>query len=398
MMLMKQITSYRLLIALALVGVGTSCQPKKEENREVSYSVQPAPEWTTLFTRTQGWLGADGIYSIPLNGNDADASGDTVLFVFSDTMYGDTVRSRQSRMPGRVMINNSLMRLRGNEPREENARFIVNVGNDTTSIFLPSTPKTQPGDYYWLGDGVVDHEAGDSLYIFGYRIHNTNDGSKFPFRQVGTTLLVCPPHTLDFATAKQVDLSIVSPSDDPAATIFGAGIYANTQASGAPDPDGYLYIYGIRGTSKDLIAARTKAGALEKFSSWEFKTSQGWSKDLQGATALADSISNEMSVSVIGPGQYALIYQLGGIFSEICMRIGSSPAGPFGPRKVLWNTSYELTDKDLYTYNAKAHPALSKPGELVISYNLNSFNFLEHIDRAPNFYHPRFIKVVFDKK
>ena len=391
-MLMKQIACYRLLIALALAGVWTSCQLKKDEHWEVTYSVQAAPEWTALFIRSQGWLGADGIYSIPLNGNDAGASGDTVLFVFSDTMYGDTSDTRQ------VMINNSVMLLTGNAPREGNARFMVNVGDDTTSMFRPSTPKTQPGDYYWLGDGVVDHAAGDSLYIFGYRIRNTHDGSKFPFRQVGTTLLICPPHTADFAKSRQVDLPMVSPSDDPVATIFGAGIYASTTPSGAPDPDGYIYIYGIRGTRKELIAARTKAGALERFSSWEFHTSRGWSKDLTEAAALADSVSNEMSVSAIGHGQYALIYQLGGIFSEICLRIGSTPAGPFGPRMVLWNTSAELTDKDIYTYNAKAHPALSKPGELVISYNMNSFNFLEQMKKTPTFYHPRFIKVVFDKK
>ncbi|MBT1707376.1 DUF4185 domain-containing protein [Fulvivirgaceae bacterium PWU5] len=395
--MMKQITFCRVLIALAVAGVATSCQQKKEEQKETTYTVHAAPEWTTLFTRSQGWFGADGIYSIPLKGSDAGASGDTVLFVFSDTMFGQAGDTSQSGAPGLAMINNSVMLLTGNEPQEGNAKFIV--GKNTTSVFLPSTPKAQPGDYYWLGDGVVDHAAGDSLYIFGYLIHNTNDGSKFPFRHVGTTLLIYPPHTTDFSKSKQVDLPLVSPSDDPAATAFGAGVYANTQASGAPDPDGYLYIYGVRGTNnKELMAARTRAGTLAKFSAWEFKTSSGWSKDLQSATALADSVSNEMSVSAIGNGQYALIYQLGGIFSEICMQIGSSPVGPFGPRKVIWNTSPELTEKDLFTYNAKAHPALSKPGELLISYNINSFNFLEQLKKTPNFYHPRFIKIVFDKK
>ncbi|MCD9017658.1 DUF4185 domain-containing protein [Parachryseolinea silvisoli] len=394
--MMKQIAFYRVLIALAVAGVGTSCQQKKEEQKETTYSVHAAPEWTALFTRSQGWFGADGIFSIPLKGNDGLASDDTVLFVFSDTMFGEAGDPSQSGAPGLAMINNSVMLLTGNEPREGNAKFIV--GKDTTSVFLPSTPKAQPGDYYWLGDGVVDHEAGDSLYIFGYLIQNTNDGSKFPFRQVGTTLLICPPHTTDFSKSKQIDLPLVSPSDDPAATAFGAGIYANTEAAGSPDPDGYLYIYGVRGPGKDLVAARTKAGTLARFSSWEFRTSDGWTKDLKEAARLADSVSNEMSVSAIGNGQYALIYQLGGIFSQICMQIGSSPAGPFERRKVIWDTSSELTEKDIYTYNAKAHPALSKPGELLISYNINSFNFLEQLKKTPNFYHPRFIKVVFDKK
>jgi hypothetical protein len=48
-------------------------------------------------------------------------------------------------------------------------------------------------------------------------------------------------------------------------------------------------------------------------------------------------------------------------------------------------------DIDFYTYNAKAYPYLSKPGELLISYNVNSFDFERKIKIHPYHLRPRFI-------
>ena len=79
------------------------------------------------------------------------------------------------------------------------------------------------------------------------------------------------------------------------------------------------------------------------------------------------------------------------------MQVGPTPAGPFGPRKKVWETTNYLEDKDLFSYNAKAHPAISKPGELLVSYNVNSFKFFEVIEQIPNLYRPRFVKIVFDR-
>ena len=58
-----------------------------------------------------------------------------------------------------------------------------------------------------------------------------------------------------------------------------------------------------------------------------------------------------------------------------------------------WETPEIYDGIDYYTYNTKAHPQLSKPGELLISYNVNSFQFEKDLKAYPNFYHPRFITV-----
>ncbi|HEY9023931.1 MAG TPA: hypothetical protein VIP05_06495, partial [Burkholderiaceae bacterium] len=38
------------------------------------WSAVAAPDWTAMFVRTSGWTGADGVYSFPLDGDDALAS------------------------------------------------------------------------------------------------------------------------------------------------------------------------------------------------------------------------------------------------------------------------------------------------------------------------------------
>ncbi|MGI8532073.1 MAG: hypothetical protein ACR2KN_03650 [Geodermatophilaceae bacterium] len=43
-----------------------------------------------------------------------------------------------------------------------------------------------------------------------------------------------------------------------------------------------------------------------------------------------------------------------------------------------------------YTHNAKAHPNLSTPDRLLISYNVNTFDFGENFSNA-DIYRPRFI-------
>ncbi len=75
------------------------------------------------------------------------------------------------------------------------------------------------------------------------------------------------------------------------------------------------------------------------------------------------------------------------------VQVGDSPAGPFYPFKKVWETPEIYEDIDFYTYNAKAFPHLSNPGELLISYNMNAFNFIEKFHKNPQHLRPRFITV-----
>lgn len=367
---------------------------------EVKFRVEEAPEWTALFKRSQGWFGGDGIFAIPFSGKDHEAAtpDDSILFVFSDTMVGEIKDGTLT--PGFKMINNSIMTLKGKDPVETNATFMVNRNEkgEPMTLFTPESPEAQEGDYFWLGDGFVNHAGNKNMYLFAYRIRNTNTSDDFPFREVGNSLLVIPEGSqYPFEDHRELDLPF-SHADEPGHTSFGVGILDNTEEAGTLNPDGFVYIFGIRGSNKELLAARIKPESIEDFAAWEFWNGSDWSENFKDCTPIADSVSNELSVTPIGDNQYALIYQYGGIFPTIYMQVGPTPAGPFGPRKKVWETTNYLEDKDLFSYNAKAHPAISKPGELLVSYNVNSFKFFEIIERIPDLYRPRFIRIVFENE
>lgn len=392
-----RLTGYVLFLSLLLFSCGVKqAEIQTKQSDSIHYSVEPAPEWTELFNRTTGWFGGDGIFAVPFSGVDSHPS-DSILFLFSDTMVGQIENGVLK--PGYSMINNSAMILHGKEASPSKAHFLVNAnaGRKAKSLFVPNTAGVQKEDYYWLGDGFVNHALDSSLYIFAYRIRNTNDNSAFPFREVGNSVIIVPRESkYPFSHHRQIDLPFSANRDSLSAS-FGVGILANTGAAGEPNPDEYIYVYGVRGKAKELIAARTTPERFENFSSWQFYNGENWSADFNAAMPVADSVSNELSITSLGDNKYALIYQYAGIMPTIYMQIGPSPVGPFGPRQKIWNTSGDIKEKDLFTYNAKAHPAISKPGELLVSYNVNSFNFLEKIEKIPNLYRPRFVRIVFNK-
>lgn len=400
----KPLPSLRFIAALFM---GVACGHRTAAQRDaklatdtvnLSYTVEEAPEWTRLFDRTSGWFGADGIFSIPLHGVDTPQStqGSQTLLVFSDTMIGEVEDGELQ--PGSVMINNSVAMLDGATPDENRIRFFWDNDNAGTpaSVFVPETHQARPGEYYWLGDGFVNQELGNTTYVFGYRVRHT-DAAVFPFEEVGNTLIAIPAGSQPpFKNHRQMDTPffIRDSLDSRNNGSFGAGILVNTAASGAPTPDGYVYVYGVRGPAKQVLVARVKPKDFEHFAAWHFWDGDGWNTDMDKAAPIADRASNELSVTPLPDGRYALVFQTDGIGTTVGLRIGLAPAGPFGPIKELWDCP-EVKQKNFFVYNAKAHANLSEKGELLISYNVNSFDFLTDIQKTPNLYRPRFIRVKF---
>jgi hypothetical protein len=86
-------------------------------------------------------------------------------------------------------------------------------------------------------------------------------------------------------------------------------------------------------------------------------------------------------------GRTILVYQLG---NQVAIRIGESPTGPFNFYQIIYDCPEVKQNPNIFVYNAKAHPHLSKPGQLLISYNVNTFNLIDHFLDA-DIYRPRFI-------
>lgn len=363
------------------------------------FRVEQADEWTALFDRTRGWTGADGIYSIPITGydrlNSADGSG--TLFVFSDTAIGD-VNDQGVRQPGTTLVNNTIAFMQEPEPLPENIAFYWGrEGGNPRAVFVPQTPLSEPGEWYWMGDGVA---LGEAVYLTAYRIRSTGKGGVFGFEFTGTTMIKLPRTSRPpFADQEQFDTPFFIPeTEDRGGVDFGGAIMANTKEAGAYNPDGYLYIYGVQNDPlvKKLLASRVRPEDIENFEAYRFWDGAGWVEDINAAAAITGRISNEHSVTPLPNGKYLLVYQEDAIGRDVAVRIGESPVGPFGPSRPIYTCPEPSFDEDWFTYNAKAHPHISGPGELLISYNVNTFDFFGDFFNNADSYRPRFIRLIYE--
>lgn len=356
----------------------------------------PAPEYAEMMRHDHGWLGADGIYSMAMNGVEAPgkAAATNTFFWFSDCIIGDI--NADTLQKDWHMLNNSVGYMDGDNVDPDHIHYYwrKDANGDPLSMFEPHTPNSAPGDYYWLGDGVFDHAKDSTIYIFAYRIKNI-PGGIYPFDDVGLSLIAIPKNSKPpYPDQRQLDCPFfLKDSKGKGKVVFGICVMPNTVGAGAPNPDGYIYVYGVRGPKKELVVARVKDIDFENFTTWRFWDGTTWNEDINAAAALTDRISNEMSVSFMDDGRVLAAYELDTNSPNVVIQVGKSPVGPFQPYKVVWQTPEIYDGLDFYTYNAKAHPHLSKPGELLISYNVNSFNFLDDIVKHPYHLRPRFITV-----
>ncbi|MEP6513955.1 MAG: DUF4185 domain-containing protein [Parafilimonas sp.] len=391
------------------VAVFCDCSTKKTKTEHTTaantnltnlkYTVEEVPAWISLFKRTSGWYGADGIFAIPLNGIDNVAISDTStnLILFSDSMIGEIENGKIKGKPH--MVHNTVAILKGGEPKNENINFYWDKDDkgEPETIFIPHLPSATKEDYYWLGDGFVNTET-NTTYIFAYRMRNMNPKDDWSFRQMKQDIIAFPNGTPPpFKNHRQIETRLqfvgANPGDDGQ---FGAAIFVNTQYAGAPKPDGYVYVYGVKGKAKNLIVARVLPKEFEDFSKWNFWDGKNWNADMQRVAKLTDGVSNELSLSPLPDGRYVLVFQLNGMSNVVAMRIGASPVGPFGDVIKLYECKESQENKHYTTYNAKAHPSLSKPGELLITYNVNSMDYLNEIQKNPQLYRPRFIRLKFE--
>lgn len=365
--------------------------------KDLVFTSKAAPEWTALMERTSGWFGGDGIFSIPLDGKETQNVKDKkTLFIFSDSYIGDV----ENGVPkaGNVMVNNTTAWMTGNEPVKSKIDFEFNTDKNgaPTSYFIPNNTLAKDKEYFWLGDGFINQARNNALYIFAYHVHKTGP-NVFDFEQTNISLL-----KIENPTKEGIKTQIQIPTPlgfiheaSQNRVFFGIGIFVNTKAAEAPNPDGFVYIYGIIEGAKSLVAARVQPKDIENFDSYTFWNGTNWVKDKQQIVSLTDGISNELSVTPTGDGRYLLTYQVMGISDKIGIQVGESPVGPFGKIHEVYTTP-EYAEKNLLPYNAKVHYHLSKPGELLISYNTITFNFWEDIQKDATIYHPRFIIVSYE--
>ncbi len=307
-----------------------------------------------------GWAASDGVYSTTVRGHD-------VVWLMNDTFLGPVNADESMTEPG--FIHGSIV-LGGRDGLPDTT---ITGGTREEPHSIADPPGAVDGDpWYWNGDGVVD---GGKLKVFEYRTGKTDGEPPWNFGWISTDIVT---YSKDF---KVEDVT----------TTYGkaGGVSWGTELVKCSR---YTYVYGVKDNAIHL--ARARSGHLTR-PDWEFWTAAGWSSDSDATVPITTDVGASYSVTPMN-GQFVLTTTSAAIFTDhkIYVATAPTPTGPFGPRTAVY-TAPEGGVGNLYApYNVAAHPTISKPGELVISYNVNSQKGDDLLADANN-NRPRFVTIHF---
>ena len=315
----------------------------------MAQSVSPAPEYEDLFRRESGWTGADGTYSYPY--------GEGTLWGFSDTFFGQVVDGARQE-PFRF-VNNSLVLQRPGQ-----LEFLK------APVFVPPGGKS----WFWLFDGAAEGE----LLLGEFDGHG--DGG-FGFRQVG---LWYARYRLDSGGARVEELKRLPHfvSDPKGLITFGPAIL-RTPA--------WDYLYGVhdKDGGRHSVLARAPRGQMGVPGVWRFFDGTGWVREMTRVAPLFSGAAMEASVHPTRDGGYLYLgTDAGGMGSRIVSRYAASPEGPWSEPTLVAETPEHRGD--VFSYNAKAHPELTRDGRILVSYNVNTSDLAKVVAEA-DIYRPRFL-------
>ncbi len=355
------------MLPLLFVLIATSDVPRVQ-------SAEPAAEWNQRFRRTEGWVGADGAYSVPV-------SNSKTLWLFSDTFVGSIKNGKRS---GVAMVNNTVGIQTGDK-----LDFAIRKKADGKAVAILTPPGGK--GYFWLQAGVHHDKR---LHIFLPRIESTGSGGAFGFKHVDQWLA-----TVSNPEAAPVEWKTTF------AKIPHANLIGDRKVSwgAAVHRDGEnLFIYGYEEKpakpvpSRKLLTARAPVAKIADFNEWRFLADGEWKADVNDATPQAVALGTEFSVSYVpGLKQYAMVYTENGLGDRILGRFAPSPAGPWSEPVLLYRCPEMKANKKVFCYAAKAHPHLAGDRELVLTYCVNAFEFGVVINDA-TLYWPNFVRVKFE--
>lgn len=369
------------------------------------------PDYTALLSNYNGWTGADGIYTVNLDGKDYDYDRNPeeqkTFFVFSDTIVSNVdpltkIRSDVS------MPNNTSAILTGGVPDCTKIQFAFPQKGEGSANIVPATPipATKPGKfiYYWLGDTFV---CGNYLYVYALRIDSVN--TVFGFEQNGVDLAryEIVDGTVDYDSLTILEdkaFRLCDISNPKGEFYFGGAVYQSTEQAGVMDPDGYVYVYGyndVDNAGRKLVVSRVLPENIEDFSKYEYLDADGnWVSQVPAKFKyLADDVAPEVSITQIqdgeNKGKLLLVNTHVTNTPTIMASISDKPYGVFENKTIVYvhDTCLTTLGAGNNTYNAKAHPALSGKDEIIITYNVNGNDCFKYAD----IYRPRFLRLAMVK-
>jgi hypothetical protein len=367
-------------------------------------------DWDRVFTRTTGWTGADGAYSVDIGGR--------TLWLYSDSWVGGVAEGKHA--PGSRLVNNTIgihaTPKSGSPPEADTIRYSWGPKTDDghpSAWIVPDRARVGPDwlskdaeSWYWIFDGEVVRAASDRRRLVFFLAHigkRRNAKGVWSFQNVGSAIATVEnyednpkswkiqQHALPFAIGRQ------DPRTKTGAIPTSWGVAVCAQVGSKGDAD-ILHVYGIRETAplnKELLLARVSAATVEDPSSWRFFDGKAWSSKPEDAKPVAGGLVNELTVDRIehdGKARFVMTYSEPIFGPRIFVRTAENPEGPWSHRHAVYRYPGIDKKKKHFPYAAKAHAHLSRPGELLITYVVNSHDFWKNAADA-SIYRPRFVRV-----
>jgi len=375
-----------------------------ELRRLTSLEAVPDGAWDRPFHRTEGWTGADAMYSVDLrNGK--------VLWLFADTWIGPIKDGRHAE--GSRLVNNTAalhaILPDGSPPSPDAVMFKwgkADADGHATAWIQPVDKET----WYWVADGIVTDDAAGKprLQIFLWKMRRAKGDGVFGFALAGGAIAVVDnPHD-DWSKweIKQHDLphTVPDPPDDEKPAV-GAPAHRSVNWGSellrvSDEGRDWITIYGYRSgkLGNELLIARAPEDRLIDFDEWQFRSKDQWSKSLVDATEQASHVPTEFSITPVeihGRQNWLMVQSETMFGPHVMVRASHSPLGPWSKPIKIFEVPDLKRNKKYFSYAAKGHPELSRPGELLITYVVNSFDFGAMI-HDPEIYRPRFIRLPLD--
>ncbi|MFZ2021375.1 MAG: hypothetical protein ACLPZY_10235 [Terracidiphilus sp.] len=381
--------SILLLVSLFAGGFPTACGGSGGVGTQTPTS-PTTPTSSGYFPYQQGWLGADGAYSIPIGTGQS-------LWIFADTFVGPSSAATRTQANG--FIHNSI------------AISTCSGTSCTFQYYWPGIGTSNPGpvfaapgtDWFWPMDGFVYN---GTLYLALMQMHATGSGGAFGFAYSGAQLASVSNYT---ASPSQWVITYQQLNTGGSA-VPGISIVANQGPGGNPDPTNpqganYAYFFTGVGSTPYLALLRiplTQMNSLARpgNSSWQYlNMSGGWETWQDTATTLPSD-----NAAVINPGATEMTVRYhastnqwiavnpGGLTNQAYYSLSSSLTSGWGPSEGLYsypemqpgNANYT---PNVFCYAAKEHVEFETAGQLFFTYACNS-TVESDITNNMNLYHP----------